>query len=128
MGEAKRRREAAGFHTSEEWARGRERRRTLSLPEALARYPYRTLLCRTPATGPTPPLFSPVPLPDDLPEPAMIVTIAPPARDLDADTRALVLALVERGETVLLVSEHAELRDAVKRSLALGLAKPEGTA
>jgi hypothetical protein len=57
----------------------------------------------------------------NLPEPAAIVVVSPPAEGLDEDTRDMVIALVKRGETVLLCSKHAHLRDNVKRDLAIWL-------
>jgi hypothetical protein len=69
-----------------------------------------------------------VPVPANLPEPAMIVAISPPAETLDEPTRDMVIALVKQGETVLLCSKHAHLRDNVKRDLALWLSHPQGVA
>jgi hypothetical protein len=120
MGEARRKREA-GYTPA-------RRPETLTIPMAFERYPYRTLLCRDALSDPANPLplFSPVPIPENVPQPALIVSIEPPAVTLDEGTRAMVLGLIEQGESVLLVSKQAALRDNVKRDLALRLSIPVG--
>jgi hypothetical protein len=62
-------------------------------------------------------------MPADLPEPAAIVVVSPPAEGLDAVTRSMVLELVRQGETVLLCSRHKYLRDKVKHDFARWLSR-----
>jgi hypothetical protein len=101
------------------------------------RYSHATLLYRPRRPGPPGStdaaairriLWGPPPPGEVVPEPSLVVTVSPPATDLDAGVRTLVIDLLMKGKGVLLVSSQRELRDRIKERLLLEIIEPVGAA